>query len=282
MGKRAGARCSSRILVVLAVAACVLAARPGSAQDPTATASGTLILNGSHFALHYAYAAAEPGFFDKTTEDIKILLSDVALSQEARDDVFALIRLGREDEAHVVEVVLDRTGGAISGAIYAKDFGGMVSVTGMHQFERRRLEYRVVDGRLWMKTPSEFSGVTFEYDAAFSAVIPRPPTPAEVAALLASPTGVAARGYLDALLSGALERFRQTLSAGAAEDYRGPEGAARFAVLRTDMPRDSKVVSVNQLSDTSAKAVIQGHARRIVIEYVLSMALEDGVWKVGK
>ena len=56
------------------------------------------------------YAAARPGFFDKATEDIRVLLSDVALPDSARADVFELIRLAREGKARVVEVLINSEG----------------------------------------------------------------------------------------------------------------------------------------------------------------------------
>lgn len=59
-----------------------------------------------------------------------MLLSDVPLSEDARRDVFELIRLGRAGEARVVEVVLDAGQAPISGAIYARACEGMVSAAG--------------------------------------------------------------------------------------------------------------------------------------------------------
>src|SRR5207247_524426 len=96
------------------------------------TVTGTLTLNGASTPLAHVYASVEPGIFDKAAEDVHILLSDVPLPDDTRADTFAMIHLARDGKARVVEVIVDASGQVISGAIYAKNFDGMVSVTGMH------------------------------------------------------------------------------------------------------------------------------------------------------
>ncbi len=136
---------------------------PALALAQGGTATGHLTLNGQTVRLTHAYASAQPGFFDKTTEDIRILLSDVALPDSALTDVFELIHLGRDGTARVVEIVIDASGSPISGSFYAPAFDGSVSATGMHKFERQALDRTTVAGRLWMSEPHEFRGVTFQY-----------------------------------------------------------------------------------------------------------------------
>jgi hypothetical protein len=48
------------------------------------------------------------------------------------------------------------------------------------------------------------------------------------------------------------------------------------------MPRDAAVVGLAVTSDTSAVARIQGHEKDRVIEYIFTLILEGGTWKVGK
>jgi len=278
--KRAGPRPRSGRLTSGVLAVCVAATAVASAQ--TESASGTLILNGTPTPLRFAYAAAKPGFFDKGTEDIQILLSDVPLLAAEREDVFALIRLGREDKAHIVEVLIDAQGHPIGGGIFAKVFDGMVSLAGIHVFERRRFDAHAVEGRLQTREPSTFLQVTFEYAADFAAVIPRPPSPAEVAEALASPPAEVARAYLAALRAGDFTSFLQTLSPDVAADYGGLAGAARFADLRAEMPLDAALVDLRRSSGSSAIATIQGHQNGIVIEYTLTVASQNGRWTVGK
>src|SRR5262249_48318145 len=120
------------------------------------TVTGTLTLDDETTTLRHVYAAAEPGFFDKKTEDVHILFSDVPLSDATREDRFAMIHLARDGKAHILEVVIDQEGHPIGGAILAKKFDGEVSVAGMHRLTRDRWERTLVEGRLDMESPHTF------------------------------------------------------------------------------------------------------------------------------
>ena len=61
----------------------LLAALPPRAAGQEGTVTGTLTLDGVPVAITHVYATAHPGFFDKKTEDIHVLLSDEVLLEEA-------------------------------------------------------------------------------------------------------------------------------------------------------------------------------------------------------
>ena len=63
-----------------AVAPCAVAA-DGKAE-------GKLTVAGKSTAVKYAYASAGPGFFDKTKEDVTVIVSDVPLDAKALEDEF--------------------------------------------------------------------------------------------------------------------------------------------------------------------------------------------------
>jgi hypothetical protein len=270
-------------VVILGVAAIVVAfAVPFALAGADGTAEGTMTLNGATIPLKYAYASAQPAFFDKSKEDIHILLSDVPLTDEQRADVFELIKLARAGKARGLEVVLDADARPISGAFFAQPFEGMVSATGMHRFEQSVFEHKRVAGRLSTDGTRTFQHVTYEYAATFSAIIPRPPTAEEVAAALVSPPGLAAAAYVTAILDDNLTAFLGRLSEPAAAAYRGAGGQAAFAALRAETPADSKVVGLTMPTETTAIATIDGTRDGIVIEAVVELALLDGTWKVSK
>jgi hypothetical protein len=262
----------------LALVALLLTQRAGQ----EGTIAGTLRLNGAPVAITHVYASAQPGFFDKNSEDVRVLFSDVPLSDAARTDTFALMKLARTGPARIVEVVIDAAGAAISGAIYAREFGGMVSVSGMHVFTRDRLERTAVAGRLAVTPDREFAGVRWAYDVTFSAPIPRPPTAAELAAQLSSPPAHAAEAHLAALRGGMLPVFLATMTPAAAADFSGTEGQTRFRDFRAEMPADAKVVELVPQTDGTVLAKIEGHERGILIGYTFRMVLDGQVWKVGK
>jgi hypothetical protein len=266
---------TSALMIALAVPSAVLAA--------DGVAEGTLTVNGRTYTLKYAYASAQPGFFDKTKEDVHVLLSDVPLSDEQRADVFEIIHLANDGQAHVVEVVLDADRKPIAGSFFTLPFEGMVSATGMHVFEERAFEHKRIAGRLYTDGARSFQNVTYEYTATFSAVIPRPPTPEEVAAALASPPGRTAAAYVTAIHDKNLGAFVALLSESAAASFRRADGPAAFASLEADTPGDSKVVSLTLPTDTSAIATINGRRDDgIVIEATIELALIGGNWKVVK
>lgn len=269
-------------LVVGALAALLLAASLPLAPAQDGSASGRLTLNGETVALKYAYANAQPGFFDKSTEDVRVLLSDVPLPEAARVDVFERIHLGRDGAARVVEVVLDAERHPISGAIYAPAFEGTVSMTGMHRFEVQRFDRTGIAGRLFVEGTHEFQGVTFQYDATFSADIPRPPSAEQVAADLASPPALAATAWLAAVREGRLEVVLDLLAPGAATHWRDAAGKARLAQLRAETPPDSRVVSLARPTPQTAIATVNGSraSDAVVVESTVALALLDGAWKV--
>ena len=80
--------------MVVEVLAVLLAAAPALPQP--GAVSGHLEINGRRIELRYAYASAEPGVFDPSSEDFRVLLTDVALPPEDREDPFRIIRLARE------------------------------------------------------------------------------------------------------------------------------------------------------------------------------------------
>ncbi|MFI5167081.1 MAG: hypothetical protein ACHQQS_10700 [Thermoanaerobaculales bacterium] len=264
------------LLIALALAL------PPQAAGREGTVTGALSLNGAPVAISHVYASAQSDFFDKKAEDIRLLFSDVPLSDDDRTDFFALIHLGRDGKARILEVVVDKDGQVISGSIFAKEFDGQVSVTGMHKFERERFERATIAGRMYMDAPHEFRNVTFQYDLHFSAPIPRPMTAAERAAALASPPAHAAAAYVAAVHRGDLAAVRAGMTADAAAAFRGPDGAARLTDLHDDMPADAAVVELRPLTDGSILAKIEGHRDGIVIGYTLRMIETPDGWKVGE
>lgn len=282
MAKKAGrARVSAAVL--LAGVGAFLAVAAGNAQtwiDPTGTAAGSITLNGVAIPLSFSYANTQPGFLDTQSEDIRIILSEVALDAAARTDSITLGRLARQRGVHIVEVILDQEYRPLTGAIYATEFGGMVSVSGIHRFELSSSEHARVEGRLHTDGPREFMKVRYEYDVSFAAPIPRPPTPAEAAAALASPAGDAVRAYIAAVRANDLAAFRRTLGGDLLRQYDGAAGAAKFAALRRELPVAAEVVRVEGRSGGEVLAVIAGQTSGVALEFELTLARFAGVWLI--
>jgi hypothetical protein len=265
-----------RPLIALALAL------PPQAAGREGTATGTLSLNGVAVVMSHVYASTQPDFFDKSVEDTRLLFSNVPLSDKARDDVFALIHLGRDGTARILEIDLDNHGQAISGSIFAKEFDGQVSVTGMHRFQCERLTRTAIAGRIYMERPDTFMGVAFQYDLHFSAPIPRPMTPAERAASLASPPAKAAEAYIAAVQRRDLAAVEGSMTADARASLQGLDRAELLAGLRDDMPADATVVELQPQTDGSIMARIEGHRDGLVIGTTVRMIETPQGWRVGR
>ena len=269
-------------LVVQGLAAAIVFCIAATAYAQPGTATGTMTVNGKAFALRHAYASAQPGFFDKKSEDVRVLLTDVPLDEEQRADVFAISRLARSGQLHGIEVVVDAKGSPMSGAIFVEAFNGMASVAGMHKFEITAMERKLIAGRMFVEGSRTFDQVTWQYDATFSAPIPRAPTAAETAAALATPAGVAAIAHVKAIRSG-FEAFVATLAEGSAARYRAPGGAALFKEIQAETPADSRVVSLTEGPGDTRIATIQGKRRDgVIIESVVKIRREGTSWKVER
>ena len=270
-----------RKLVKQVVATIVLLwATAAHAQPENAT--GGITAKGRRFALRYAYASVQPGFFDKKSEDIKLLLTDVPVAAELRGDVFALSRLADSGKLHGIEVVLDAKGEPMSGFLFLDAFNSMVSAAGMHRFERKAIERKLIAGRLFTEQPSTFSGIEWQYDVTFSAEIVRPPTKEEIAAALKSPPALAAIAHLKAIQTG-FDAFLATLTESSAAAYRAPGGTDRFKALRAETPVDSRVVLLADGPNGTRIATVNARRRDgVITESFLKLRQEGTTWKVER
>jgi hypothetical protein len=269
-----------RKLVQRILAAAILWA--GTAHAQPGTASGNMTVNGNVFALRHAYASVQRGFFDPKSEDVRILLTDIPLDEPSRTDMSVLTRLGRSGKLHAVEVVVDAKGSPMTGALFLEAFNGMASVAGMHQFDAKALERKLVEGRMFTDGPRTFAGITWQYDVTFSASIVRPPTAAETAAALASPAGRAAVAHVEAIFAG-FDAFIATLTEKSAASFRAPGGRERFDEIRGETPAGSRVVTLVDGPDDTRIATMQGKRRDgVMIESSMKLRQEGGAWKVDR
>jgi hypothetical protein len=112
-------------------------------------ADGKLIVDGKPVKLAYAYASAQPGFFDKKTEDIRVLLTDVPLTGKALNDDFERINLAKQGKVHCVEVTIDAKKQPISVTIRHPSFKVPLSGGSTEdEFVAKVFDGKVVDGRV--------------------------------------------------------------------------------------------------------------------------------------
>src|SRR5689334_87988 len=84
------------------------------ADSADGKAQGTLTVNGKTTKVAFAYARSVPGFFDKNTNDIQVIVSDVPLDAKALADEFVRIDMAKAGKLHAFEITIDATGTPIS------------------------------------------------------------------------------------------------------------------------------------------------------------------------
>ena len=144
---------------ILAAGVSVLASRVAAAEGK---AEGTLTINGTTTNVKYAYASAGPGFFDKTKEDVTVIVSDVPLDAKALEDQFERIHMADAGKLHAFEITIDAEGKPISTAFRHNCFKGP-SPSGLSSedvFTKKTFDGKTVDGRYKSAKPHEFFGHT--------------------------------------------------------------------------------------------------------------------------
>lgn len=161
---------------VFLAALLVLAVRAAPAAD--GKAEGTLTVNGKTAKLAFAYAWAEPGFFDKQKEDVHVVLSDVPLAPKALEDTFERIHMADAGNLHAMEIVFDAEAKVISTSFRDKAFKASPSgVSSDDVFEKKTFDGKTVSGRFRGAKPHEFFGDVYSFDVTFEAPVARKARP---------------------------------------------------------------------------------------------------------
>ena len=146
-------------------------------------ASGTLTVNGKTVPVAYAYARQVPGFFDKSTMDTQVIVSDVPLDAKALGDDFVRGDLADAGKLHAFEIVIDASGTPVSTIWRHNGFkgpqpSGLSTADVFHlrqgfggQVTKTELDDKVVAGSYRSAEPAEFFGNTYAFDVTFRAVV---------------------------------------------------------------------------------------------------------------
>ena len=163
------------------------------APQTEGNASGTFTVGGKTTDLRYARAREVKDLFHPTQRQIRVVLSDVPITEDAMDDPFVLDDGGHAGKLHAVEVFFTLEGEPDRGSLYHEAFGpGHTSFSGMHRFERKTWDGKTIAGKLFMEKPDDFNDKPFIDSATFSTALDHDPKPtAEGPAAAASGPGQA-------------------------------------------------------------------------------------------
>jgi len=140
--------------------------------------TGQMVVNGKTVKLAHVYASARPGQRDKKQVEIRVILSDVPISDEDLAKAGNREALAAAGKLHAMELLLgevpsDPGKRALSNDIYDAAFNGWIRLIDYDTFEMKTDDGKTIAGRHSMASPHKFSdtgkGVTFQDDVTFSA-----------------------------------------------------------------------------------------------------------------
>jgi hypothetical protein len=136
-------------------------------------AEGTLTVNGKITKVVFAYARSVPGFFDKNTNDIEVIVSDVPLDARALADQFVRAGMAKAGKLHAFEITIDASGTPVSTVWRHDGFKGPMpsGLSTADVFTKKVLDGKLVEGSYKSAADAEFFGNTYTFDVAFRATV---------------------------------------------------------------------------------------------------------------
>ena len=270
---------------VLAASVATLAPRAAAAEGK---AEGKLTVNGKTTDVKYAYASAEPGFFDKTKEDVIVIVSDVPLEAKVYEDQFERIKMADAGKLHAFEITIDAGGKPISTVFRHNGFKGP-SPSGLSSadvFTKKTFDGKTIEGRYKSAKQHEFFGSTYAFDVSFKADITRkakpvPPSAAETAAAQKSPQAKVYADFVQAIQKEDLGAMRKLMTKDQAKNLDSPDAKKMVGMIKMMSATDIKVLKVAEKGDT-AELTVSGKQDGNVANGTVQMVKEGGAWKVQR
>lgn len=247
------------------------------------TATGKLTLGGKTTPLTHAYALARPDTFDKTKENILVVLSDVAIPDEALWEDFPGLKMATAGRLHAVEIEFkpDRSVKA-AGAVH-EAFTDSLGYHGIPdpEFQVKAFNAQVVEGALSSGKPEELMKRPFEFSATFRApILHRPaPTATGAGAAQTAPARVVL-AFLAAAKAGDKGAIKKLLTAEYAKPLDTPLGKDILNAWKTSGPNPATTeMSTVDIRGASAE-VVYTEKKGGGLAAKFTLVLQDGQWKI--
>ncbi|MEW5798571.1 MAG: hypothetical protein AB1728_06155 [Bacteroidota bacterium] len=140
-----------------------------SAQNP-AKVTGTLTIGGKSFTLTHVRAQERPNPFDESKKIVRIVLSDVPISDRAMNDKNAMEDLILEETLHAIEFTFTPEGETFGGELYY-NMMSYIFQAGTFDFEKKTFNATTVSGKVSAKEESKNSEMHFRVTATFTVPI---------------------------------------------------------------------------------------------------------------
>lgn len=237
-------------------------------------AKGKLTVDGKTWELRYAYAIGHPGDFDKTKEDIDILLTVEPIPESDLGDMMP-------GHGPRLSITLDSEKKLTSGNVFYE--GGNLSSNAGHEFTLKVFDGKRAEGRLYTKGPAKGAGTTFQYDATFATDVWRKPkevaaTPADQQKAAASPQAVAYEAFLKAVRAGDMAGLRKLVVPEMAQQMDAPDFKQMFPMMQAMTPKKVGYLRLTE-SGESATLEVSGDGND---KGTITLQKVAGQWKVGR
>lgn len=209
-------------------------------------AEGKLIVNNELIHLKYSYAMAQEGFFDKSKEDILVIITDAPLNEKEIEDSFERRIKVSEGTLHGVEVIINSDKESISTTILHDAFEAPPSGRGYEILEDVSIKDDLISGKIFTSKPNEFFGTTYEYSATFKAAIIReiPPTEAEKSEAAKSKFAEIYREYESYIKDSDFDGLKKLVIPEAAEEMSIEDAPDMFEFMQMTMPDNVEFLRV--------------------------------------
>ena len=251
----------------------------------TSHAEGQLTVAGNTVQIQHAYAMAQPGFFDKTKEDIELIVTNIPLTDKAIEDRWERNALVSEGTLNTVEVTIDSKQQPISVSVKHPAFKASPSgFSSDYILELKTFDENSVEGRMYCKTEQEFFDTAYIFDFTFKAEVHRkkelpPATEAEKAIAAKSPQAAVYLAFVEAVNAGDVNTLKKVLAADVAKELDGPEGGEMLEFMQITIPPKAEFHRITVQGDSATlmlSAQDEGQDLKGTIEFIK----ESDQWKI--
>jgi hypothetical protein len=251
----------------------------------TSNADGQLTVAGNTVQLQHAYAMAQPGFFDKTEEDIVVMVTNIPLSDKAVEDRFERSALVSEGTLKLVEITINFKQQPISVSVKHPAFKASPSgFSSNYILELKTFNEKNVEGRMYCKTEQEFFDTVYTFDFTFKAEIRRkkelpPPTEAEKEASAKSPQAAVYLEFVKAVNAGDVKTLKKVLAAEVAKELDGPDKEEMLEFMQMGTPPKAEFQRITVKGD-SATLMLSAQDEGLELKGTVEFIKEGDQWKV--
>jgi hypothetical protein len=249
----------------------------------SATASGTLTVNGKEYALTNGHATPRKDPFDASRSTVFLVFTDQELPAGALFDEFELMKLADRGISGVTVQITEEKN-SISGSFFSPGFKKIkqFSATGNQKIEITAMSSDRIAGTISVP-PGDFFDEEFAYSVEFDVPIERKPAPVVKGKPLPAgggDVGKAYEAYRKAVAAGDLPAIRLVVAADLVEATMEPDFPEMLEFIQMMQPKKIRITGGNIDGDNATLEVTSLDEEHTTA--TVTMQREGGKWKMVK